>query len=397
MPAFSAKPGFTFHQDPPPEVKAFFQNKGLQPGFSWKDVWLQEHAFAFTVAKAMSIDVLTTIRDAVQKAIDEGQTLAQFRRDLEPTLQSLGWWGRHDVQDPQTGETVSARLGSPRRLRTIYRANLRVARSAGQYERAQRTKDALPFFLYGIGPSERHRPEHLSKEGLILPVDDPFWDEWLPPNGWGCKCRVRQISEAEAARRGVSKRPEVRRREFVNDRTGEVSNVPAGIDPGWNSNPGKHRQDNMDAFLRGKLESAPEPMAQVAIRDLVSSPRFEEFLHNQDGSFPVARLTEDAATALQASNRVVALSGSTVSKNLREHPELSLEDYRRLPWIGAEPSLIVQDGPRTMVMVRREGQLFMAAVKATQSGLGTFVTSFRRTNEADLKRLRSRGNVLLEK
>ena len=37
---------------------------------------------------------------------------------------------------------------SPGRLQTIFSANMRSARAAGQWDRIQRTKDALPYLLY---------------------------------------------------------------------------------------------------------------------------------------------------------------------------------------------------------------------------------------------------------
>ncbi len=67
-------------------------------------------------------------------------------------------------------------------------------------ERIQRTKSGLPYLLYQLGPAREHRPEHMAWHGLLLPVDDPFWHTHLPLNGWGCKCRVRQVSRAEHRR-----------------------------------------------------------------------------------------------------------------------------------------------------------------------------------------------------
>ncbi len=280
---FTPKPGYRFgpandgagRAGPSPEVMAYLKNKGWKPAFSYKDVWGEEHAFAFTVAKAMELDVLTSIREALEKALEEGIPFEQFKRDLEPRLQALGWWGKKKVEDPLSGKMVLAQLGSPRRLKTIYWANTRSARAAGQWERAQRTKDALPYFIYELGPSERHRPEHANKSGLVLPIDDPFWDSWMPQNAWGCKCRVRQIGAAEAGRKGgVGTAPVVPTRTWRNSRTGEVLQVPEGIDPAWDTNPGKHRQRNLDQALAGKLKEMPDDLAQVAIRDLEASGRF---------------------------------------------------------------------------------------------------------------------------
>jgi uncharacterized protein with gpF-like domain len=265
------RPGYSFDPGPPPEASRYLANKGLTPSFSWRDVEPEEHGIAFTVAKAMQADVLQDIRDAVQAAIDEGKTFAQFQRELRPLLEEKGWWGRREMVDPLTGETRTVQLGSPRRLKTIYRANLRSARAAGQWERIRRTARALPYLLYQLGPSERHRPHHEAKEGLVLPADDPFWATWFPPNGWGCKCWVRQITSAEAERRGVDPSPEVPTREVRNRRTGEVRRVPEGIDVGWDRNPGALRADAMAAHLERRLADVAPDVARVVERDIETS------------------------------------------------------------------------------------------------------------------------------
>lgn len=276
-----------FASSPSPEAMAYLKHKGWKPGFSYKDVWGEEHAFAFTVAKAMELDVLKAIREALEKALEEGVPFERFQAELEPRLRDLGWWGVKEMTDPQTGEVLEAQLGSPRRLRTIYWANTRSARAAGQWDRAQRTKAALPYLLYELGPSERHRPHHADKAGLILPVDDTFWDAWMPQNGWGCKCRVRQIGEAEAARRGgVDNAPLVPLRAWRNSRTGEVLQVPQGLDPAWATNPGRNRQQNLDRMLADKLAALPSDLREVAVKDLRASGRADGALDLLSGVEP---------------------------------------------------------------------------------------------------------------
>jgi SPP1 gp7 family putative phage head morphogenesis protein len=267
---FTLKPGSLFNAGPSPEARRYLRAKGWRPAFSYKDVWGEEHAFAFTVAKAMTMDVLRTIREALETALEDGVPYAQFQRELTTQLQALGWWGKQEMEDPATGERQLVQLGSPRRLRTIYRANLRTARAAGQWERAQRTKEALPYFVYELGPSERHRPEHAALAGLVLPIDDPFWDTHMPPNGWGCKCRVRQVGPVQLRREGlrVGMAPTVPTRTWRNNRTGEVLQVPQGIDPGWDTNPGKARQRNLERMLADKVDAMPEDLARVARADL---------------------------------------------------------------------------------------------------------------------------------
>ncbi|HYH17510.1 MAG TPA: phage minor head protein [Azospirillum sp.] len=405
MTAYSEKPGYSFPTGPDPETLAYLKAKGWAPAFSHKDVWGEEHAFAFMVAKATRMDVLRTIREELERAQAAGLPFEAFKRNLTPRLQELGWWGEGEVPDPKAdGALRPGQLGSPQRLRTIYEANIRTAHAAGQWARIERSKAALPYLLYQLGPSERHRPEHAEKKGLVLPVDDPFWRRWMPPNGWGCKCRVRQVSAAEVRRQGweVSPSPEVPTRRWTNDRRGETIDVPVGIDPGWDTNPGLTRRRNLDRWAVDKLRDAPPDLARATISDMVASPRFAEWLARPEGTFAVARLSDAVAQAIGTRNPVAVLSDETMAKQKGElpgrrgHPELTVDEYRKLPYLGSDPELVAKEGENAAVYLWRDGRLYKAVVKRTGTGEGTFVTSFTRVDdELQLVRLHRRADEIL--
>lgn len=423
--AIPAKDDFSFPGPVPKEAVDYIGNKGWKVGFDYRDVWREEHAAAFTVAKAMNLDVLEAIRGEVERAIQEGRTFADFQKDLQPALERLGWWGKKSMVDPVTGETRTVRLGSPRRLKTIYDTNLRTARAAGQWQRIERTKKLRPYLLWVLGPSREHRPEHVAWNGTLLPVDDPWWDAHNPPCGWGCKCRIRQVGKSEADRMkrdGVedstappemnpatglptghwtsrkipvkTAAPEVRLKDWVNKRTGKVERVPEGVDPGWDVNPGKQRLHSVDRLLAGKLEAADYDVAQTALRDIARSDRFADFVKAPVGEMPVLRLMDEAADAIGAKQRVAVLSTDTMLKQLGNHADLGIEDYRMLPELGANPDVIVQDGENTVVVVRQGKKAYWAAVKATQTGESMFVTSFRRTHPSDVDALLKKGRMV---
>jgi len=132
---------------PPEDALEWFRAKGLKIGFDWRDVWREEHAAAFTVAKIMRLDLLADVRAEVDRALAEGLTFRDFQKRLAPMLQEKGWWGVQDMADPQTGEVRQVQLGSPRRLRVIYDTNLRTARAAGQWARIQKTREGLPYLI----------------------------------------------------------------------------------------------------------------------------------------------------------------------------------------------------------------------------------------------------------
>ena len=225
---------------PPVEAVEHFRAKGYVFGFDWRDVDAAMHARAFTVAKAMRQDILEDIREAVDEAIAEGATFRQFQQRLEPVLRKKGWWGRRDMADPLTGEVRSVQLGSARRLRIIFDTNLRTSYAYGRWERIQRLRQAMPYLRYVSVLDARTRPEHAAWHGTVLPVDHPFWETHYPPNGWNCRCTVMQLSQRDLERYGweVSPDPAIQTAPWHNERTGEIVQVPRGIDPGFQHNVG---------------------------------------------------------------------------------------------------------------------------------------------------------------
>lgn len=396
MAEFTDKPGYAFGDGPPAAVSDFLRRKENRPSWGFREVEPEEHAVAFTVAKSAGFDILDDVREELQRAIDGGLTFEQFRKNLKPRLVAKGWWGRAVVEGPDGKQEVQ--LGSTRRLRTIYRANLRSARAAGQWERIERTKRALPYLLYQLGPSERHRPHHESKAGWVLPADDPFWAEWFPPNGWGCKCWVRQIGRAEAERRGIVDQVNIPRRDVRNPATGEVRNLPAGLDPAWAGNPGLTRLRNAEAFLEGKLIAASPEAQRVAARDIAGSWRarriHEEAGPRDLGSVPVAVIGEAAAARLGATTRVVRYGGASQPEKMRrKHPEATPE---MLAWLDAALSAgeVFEegggDGPRGLTaFLAIDGALWLFAIKrpaARDDEL--WVSTWHRSNADQLDRAR---------
>lgn len=231
---------------PPEEAIAFFRAKGLAESFAWQDLWQEEHAKAFTVAKAMERNVLETIREAVDRAIVDGITFETFREELTPRLQDMGWWGRKPMTDPADGETREVQLGSPRRLRTIFNMNLRQAHAAGRWVRAEQDEAFMPLLRYvatgGSAGDGRTRIQHRAWHGTILPIRDVWWQTHYAPCDWECRCTTQQLNARTAARNGwpVGEVPAAfPPKAYTNPRTGEVTVLEQGIGPGFNYNVGQ--------------------------------------------------------------------------------------------------------------------------------------------------------------
>ncbi len=230
---------------PPQEAIAYLQARDLLTTTDdWYELWQDEHAAQFTVSRLARADLLKTIRDAITRSVDGELSRRDWMRDIKQALVDAGWWGEKTI----TGKDGEQRttLFDARRLKLIYDTNTRTAYAAGQWERIQRTKTAFPYLRYITMGDEKVRASHRSLHNLVLPVDDPFWDYYLPPNGWRCRCRVVAVSQRDYER-GMAPdgsklkkaAPDVQMREWVDRRTGEIRQVPIGVDPGFGYNAGK--------------------------------------------------------------------------------------------------------------------------------------------------------------
>ncbi len=52
-----------------------------------------------------------------------------------------------------------------------------------------------PYLEYVTARDGHVRPEHQALDGIILPIDDPFWKSYYPPNGWNCRCTVKKHTD----------------------------------------------------------------------------------------------------------------------------------------------------------------------------------------------------------
>lgn len=414
-----ARPLGAFNPDfskPPREVRRYFDAKGLKPSFHWQDVGFDEHAMAFTVAKSAGYDVLADLKRSIAEAIEKRQDFAEWRKGIEPVLKAKGWWGKTRAIDPQTGKEVEVQLGSPRRLRTIYWANVRTAYAAGNWERIQVNKEFLPFLIYVISTAAHKRLEHLEWVGTIAPVDDAWWQTHYPPNGWNCQCRVRQISEYEAREAGYDPDdppalPDLGSASFVNKRTGEVSRVPNGVDPGWGTNPGKTRAGNAANFLSGSIDALPTEAQRIATADLTDSWLFRKIAGGEIGydarssdaamrsrgriAVPFAVMPEVLTAAIGATSPLVRLSVADATKQVAKRAAIAPADYATVQQL-LDAGEAIRQGERDLVVQGEiDGARWMAAFRRpAASETEIFLKSFHRQRPGQEQVTRTRGEVV---
>ena len=187
----------------PEKIVEYFKRKGYEISYSWQDVWKEQHHRVFTVAKAMNMDVLQTLRDSVEKSINEGITYQDFKKGLQGNLTNLGWWGsKKEVLNPNTGEVEKVTLGTPNRLRIIYETNLNVAYAVGNYEGMKANAEERPYWRYRAILDNNTRLEHKELHNKVYPHDHSFWKTYYPPNGWGCRCTVEALTFGDVEKAG---------------------------------------------------------------------------------------------------------------------------------------------------------------------------------------------------
>lgn len=212
------------------EQSAFFARKVNLPTDGWTDIYTREHDYAFVVAGANRDAIVSDFRGAIERAINDGTTLEDFRRDFDRIVATHGW----DYNG-----------GRDWRSRVIYDTNLSTSYAAGRWEQLQEA----PFWEYDHQDwVQNPRPHHQALDGLVLARENPFWQTHYPPNGWGCHCTVRGRWLQDLLRMGKSgpdPTPEIQweertigQRSALGPRTVQV---PAGIDPGFEYAPGAAR------------------------------------------------------------------------------------------------------------------------------------------------------------
>lgn len=232
------------------EQNEFLRRKLNLPSNGWTDVYGREHDYAFTVAGANRDELVADFHQAVQRAIEDGTTLEQFRRDFDRIVAKHGW---------------SYNGGRNWRSRVIYETNMRSSYMAGRFEQLMAVREQRPFWQYLHSDAvEFPRPLHEAWNGMVLRWDDPWWQYHFPINAWGCQCSVRALSMDDLVRMGKTgpdtAPPIIWEPRTIGQRSPQgprTVEVPQGIDPGFEYTPGRSRLESAVPLPREGEELIP--------------------------------------------------------------------------------------------------------------------------------------------
>ncbi len=348
---------------PFPEAVEFFRAKLDIPTEKWTDLWKEQHARGFMVAGANRAELVADFRQAVDRAISEGTTLDDFRKDFDNIVAKHGW---------------SYKGSRNWRSEVIYRTNLRTAHAAGRWRQLTDPENLKrrPYLEYRHGDSVHPRPQHLAWDGLVLPADDPWWRTHYPPNGWGCKCKVFSVGPRDLERAGKTS-PDTAPPLNRDPETG----LPEGIDRGWDYNVGEAAGRDW-RVLTDKFESLPSEIARPWLSEVLQSEVFTRFYAGKiEGDFPVAVLKPEDMAAIGSEAQTVWLSQESLRRHREKHPEIGLDDYRRIPEI-VDLGEVYKRGEERLVILQRGEKYYRAGLKRTRDGRENFfLTLFETTDE----------------
>ncbi len=141
---------------------------------------LKTRQLATTVSFLSSIEQIKSVIHSVNKAIANGTTFEQFKKDVADR---------------------GIKLSEPY-LDLVFRQNVQTAYSHGRWQQQQRNKGKKPYLMYSAIDDVRVRPTHLALNGVIRHIDDDFWKVHYPPWNFRCRCTTIALSEKQAEKRG---------------------------------------------------------------------------------------------------------------------------------------------------------------------------------------------------
>lgn len=318
----------------------------------------------FSVAGKASLDQLQAVLDSLEEALIKGKTLHEWKKDVR-------------IQD----------LGLPKyRLDNIFSTNIQAAYQRGHWGKFVENQKARPYLMYDAINDSRVRPSHLAMDGIIRPVGDSFWNSHYPPNGFRCRCRCISLTEKQAQDRSKNG-------------TGLNKQVTPEMNPdkGWDYNVGqdltagieKSKADAMTSnrvnqVLKSALQKYEENKAMTIyqntlteVKEAIQSELFTNFYHNNSnaiGSFVVGALSESDVAILGTKSTVVLMSKESLEQHKLKHPEVTIDDYRKLPEI-IENGEMYETQIRRYVLLKMNEKTYRAAMKVTQDGSEVYLLS----------------------
>ena len=174
----------------------------------------------FIPSKPPSPEALHALHDAWMASFDTGESLGSFKKRFDKVMLDFGW----KFQD-QPSDVV----------RTVFAINNRVMRMHQLWQQFQKNKDIAPYLRYSSVLDSRSHQYSRLLDGVILPIDNPFWLTHFPPNAIDCIDTVVALSNTGLKRANLNVTTNLNEEQFNS------------VNPPWNYNVGVR---NMFVYAR---------------------------------------------------------------------------------------------------------------------------------------------------
>ncbi len=173
----------------PEEAIAWFRARVPLTRDEWDTLTAKVRRKAFTVSGVALLDVVAEVWESLTKALEDGTPYEEWKKEVREKLEAA--WGRRDGH----------------RLETIFRTNVQMAYQSGRWAQLQdpEVRATHPYLMYDAVLDNRTTEICRTRNGTVLPADDPWWYRNWPPLHFNCRSGVRPLTEAEAARRTIGR------------------------------------------------------------------------------------------------------------------------------------------------------------------------------------------------
>jgi hypothetical protein len=153
----------------------------------WDALTDDAERFAFTVSGVAQADLVTDVWEAIDAAVENGEDLDDFRGRVGDKLEEA--WGGED----------------PPRLEMIFRTGVNQAYNDGREAvfSDPAVKEARPYWRFELIDDGALCDDCAECEDVILPADDPWWDDHRPILHPNCRCSFSALTPQEAADEGA--------------------------------------------------------------------------------------------------------------------------------------------------------------------------------------------------
>lgn len=131
---------------------------------------------ALKVVRDLASSIETTLRDEIRESVLQGEHLKDSKKRIAETMDRLGLTPKNKGQ-----------------IETIIRTQTQLAFAAGRWK-AERLDPAIDEMLWGYkyvtAGDSRVRDDHANLDGVTLPKEHAFWNSFMPPNGFNCRCQA---------------------------------------------------------------------------------------------------------------------------------------------------------------------------------------------------------------